>query len=634
MHANHAAFPLPRIFADVGIDNAYLLNQYAFDSLLEKRTWETPAIQPTGQPLPASVDADGLVYEKDGLRLSLLQEQLSGSPSLDGVPAYSALLENIGSETHMVNGLAFTIALGEQADIEFPLNTPHGIIHVDSLKEGELLQGGLVSTSICVAKPEGRMNLLFLDPIEKWSLGVYKRAGKLFAVFIAALECNLAPGESVRCGTLYIQFPQGDPYTAIRDFFSALGYHPAEGGWQGGVMYSCHPNGTMDGTMDSEPNGPGLVKYAEYLDTLHDMGIDHVWLLPIFEHTGRGVYHCSDQDIIDPRYGGEEAVRFFVDKAHSLGMTVLFDYVPHGPAKGDPLDLAHPEWRAMRRDGTPQEEWNCVSFDMTLPTYRQYTTDLIRGHVRRFGIDGARIDCAMGGLSNWQPQAGSRPSASNLSGGVDITHAIFDGFRSFPKKTLVLPENFNPVPAYWPYTDVFYGMNLYRVLVELDQRYRDNPAAYAQELMHWLDVEHRVMPEGIGRLRFLGNHDTVSWVWQASRAVDWYGLERAKALFAIMMLIDGMPMLYMGDEDPALAHKQGPVLRDFFKQLIALRKSTVGDSTDITYLPNDCGVFACRRVNNSKTYLVAVNLNDKEVSLLLDGRQVTLDSYAWTVLEE
>lgn len=615
------------VFCDVGVDDHYLLNQYIFDSLLDKRTWETPAISPTGAPLPAAADDQGLVYEKEGLRLTLMWGEQGEAPAL------TVRVENIGGQPHMLNGLAFTARLSDGVTVEFPLNTPCGVIPGRDITEGQLIQGGLVSPAIALASPEARMNLLFLDPVEKWSLGVYRCQGELRAVFIAALECDLKPGDSVTCGTLYFQQPEGDPYLSIRHFFAGLGYTPAQGGHQGGVMYSCHPNGTMDGTMDKEPNGPGMVKYAEYLDELHDMGIDHVWVLPLFEHEGRGVYHCSDQRIIDKRYGGDEAVRYYVEKAHSLGMTVLFDYVPHGPAKGDPLALEHPEWCSLRRDGSPQEEWDCVSFDMTLPAYRDYTTDLVRDHVDRFGIDGARIDCAMGGLSNWQPQTGSRPSASNLSGGVDITRAIYDGFRSYPKKTLVLPENFNPVPCYYPVTDVFYGMNLYRVLVELDQRFRDDPAAYVRELTRWLEVEHKTMPEELGRLRFLGNHDTVSWVWQASRAVDWYGLERAKALFAVLMLIDGLPMIYMGDEDPALAGKQGPVLKDFFKELIALRKSTVGDSRDITHLYTGNAIFACRRINAGRTWLVAINLSAEAAQAELEGRTVALDAWQWQVME-
>ena len=610
------------VFCDVGVDDHYLLGQYAFDPLLEKRTWETPAVQPTG-----AVPPGGPVQEKEGIRLSVEHTRENGAD------VYRCTVENTGTETRMLAGLAFTVRMKKDALADFPLNTPHGVVDCGRLAPGQAVQGGLVSPCIHIKQDGKDYNLLFLDEVEKWSLAVYGAEGEARAAFIPAVEYDLKPGEKISCGTLYVQQPEGDPYLAMRDFFSSLGYRAAEGGYQGGVMYSCHPNGTMDGMMDHEPKGPGMRKFAEYLPALKDMGVDHIWILPIFEHIGRGVYHTSDQFLIDPRYGGDEAVRYYVDQAHALGMTVLFDYVPHGPAIGDPLYYEHPEWCSMRRDGTPQEEWDCVSFDMTLPAYREYTTGLVKNHVDRFGIDGARIDCAMGGLTNWRPQGGSRPSASNLHGGVCITKAIFDGFRAYGKKTLVLPENFNPVPCYYPVTDVFYGMNFYRLLVELDQQYRDDPVSYVREMTRWLEIEHKALPPELGRLRFLGNHDTVSWVWQASRAVDWYGLDRAKALFALIMLIDGLPMLYMGDEDPALACKKGPVLRDFFKELIALRKSTVGDSRDITHLYTGNGMFARTRKNEGKTYLVAINLSGKEESADLEGKRVTLAPWQWRVEE-
>ena len=75
-----------------------------------------------------------------------------------------------------------------------------------------------------------------------------------------------------------------------------------------------------------------LFEYAQHLPALKEMGVDHIWLLPVFDHNEEGVYHSNDQSVIDERYGGEEGCRYFCDKAHELGMTVLFDYVPHGPA--------------------------------------------------------------------------------------------------------------------------------------------------------------------------------------------------------------------------------------------------------------------------------------------------------------
>ncbi|MBP5294659.1 MAG: hypothetical protein J6Y95_02940, partial [Lachnospiraceae bacterium] len=430
----------------------------------------------------------------------------------------------------------------------------------------------------------------------------------------------------------------GSPYLQIRRFVESLGFQPAEGGIRDGVMYSCHPSGTMDAGF---PFKTDLFQYAEELPKLRDMGIDHIWLLPVFEHDENGVYHSTDQSVIDPRYGGEEGCRYFCGKAHELGMTVLFDYVPHGPAADFPLVKAHPDWPSKKRDGSMQEEWECVSMDYNHPGYQEYTTELVEDHVRRFSIDGARIDCAMGGLSNWRPYPGNRPSGNSVLAGVHITEAIREGFLKGGKRPLNLPENFYLIPNYYHCTDVFYGMNLYRAFAELEPLLKENPADYVMKLTDFLDQEAMITPENYHKMRFLGNHDTVSWVWQSKRAQDIYGTEAAKALFALIALIDGVPMIYQGDEDPTLARKDGENLTAFFKELFADRKKYIPKGSNrTTYLhtlepimafvreavpadENDENAGADYRTEGEKSVLVLINLSsetEKIVGNLAQGR--------------
>lgn len=74
-------------------------------------------------------------------------------------------------------------------------------------------------------------------------------------------------------------------------------------------------------------------------------------------------------------------------------------------------------------------------------------------------------------------------------------------------------------------------------------------------------------------------------------------------------------------------------MRGFFTELIALRKSTVGDSRDITHLHTGNGIFACVRENEGRRYLVAINLAGCEQSADLEGVNVRLDGYKWLVQE-
>lgn len=596
---------------DIGCDGEYLTGRLAYHSFEDARTWELPRIEPGAVPEKAWAFAG--FEETDSClktRYHLGPIELAIRYRIEGetVEAAADFCNRSGKPLH-INGVAFMISqrIGEEPiAFDFPGNVPYPVFEASSLPEGEAVETGLANPVIRLKIGEDRTNLIYVDEEEKWGTGVYKSGDILHMVNLAALEADLEPDRAVTCGVLYIQpVGDGDGFRHIRDQYISKGWTPPVDGHRDGILYSCHPHGTMDSGF---PIRRDLIAYAEELQGLREMGIDHVWLLPIFEHLDRGVYHPTDQRIIDKRYGGDRAVRAFAERLHGLGMTLLFDYVPHGPEPDDELGRTYRHWASVRRDGEPQIEWNCLSFDMVNPDYLQYTKDLVKEHVERFGVDGARIDCAMGGLTNWRPYTGHRPSNSNLKGGISISKAIRDGFAESGKKPLVTPENFNPVPAYAPHTDVFYDMALYRALFEMESAGL-TPEQYARELTRWLEAELLSTVPGYVKLRFLGNHDTVTWVWNKARATQWYGSDKAKALWVLLGCIDGMPMIYQGDEDASIYGGDGPDLRAFFRELFAMRKTYLGNDYDTVYLYTDTPIIAFYRRNGKEERLAAVNLS-------------------------
>lgn len=603
-----SAVPFAGIRFDVGCNEKNLTGLLEYDSLLENHTWDLPKIQPVPgayrefpvQDIRCENDTLTVSYQADLLVYSLIYAIRGDALSV------TARLENTSAQPLYLNTLTLDAVIPTARDIrfDFPCNTPADICETNELDAYQAVSSGLINFAVHAQHPAWECNALFIDEVEKWGCGVYHDGESTNFVYSAHLEADLKPGQLLSCGTLYLEPVCGNPYLQIRSFVDFLGYRPVQDGVHDGIMYSCHPHGTMDSDF---PLRQDLYEYAGYLDTLHDMGIDHVWLLPIFDHGNKGVYHSNDQSIIDARYGGDPATKAYVDKAHSLGMTVLFDYVPHGPVPEFPLAQEHPDWCSKRRDGSWHNEWDCVSMDYNHPGYQEYTTNLVYDHVKRFGVDGARIDCAMGGLSNWQPYGDNRPSADSVQAGVNITRAIRDGFVKGGKKPLNMPENFNPIPPYYFCTDVFYGMNLYRAFVELEPLLQSDPAAYAAKLTRWLETEKLTTPQCYAKMRFLGNHDTVAWVWQAKRATACYGIEGAKALWAVITLIDGVPMIYQGDEDPELYLSKGPKLIDFFTRLFHDRKQFIGENPYTEYLYTGTPVMAFFRGGN-RDRLVLVNL--------------------------
>ena len=587
-------YPLCGVGFDLGADETMVNGLFAYESMLEFRTWNLPEIKPTGRRF--SEKPSGITHDdkKAEIRYAFPQGEISLSYRLEGAALQLDLsVTNHSAETIYLNGCDIEVRLpqAEGVSFDFPGNVPIAHFEMAKLPEGEAVQSGLINFATHIRLPEGDLSLLFIDGIEKWGCGAYRDGEESCFVYSPGLEADLKSGETLSVGSLYFlpcapagpdYAGDGNPYLGIRAFVQRLGFLPCTGGITEGVMYSCHPSGTMDAGF---PFKTDLFQYAEELPRLKAMGIDHVWLLPVFAHDAGGVYHSTDQSVIDPRYGGEAGCRYFCDKAHELGMTILFDYVPHGPAPDFPIARDNPDWPSKRRDGSLQDEWECVSMDYNHPGYQEYTSGLVCDHVKRFGVDGARIDCAMGGLSNWRPYEGNRPSGNSVLAGVHIIEAIRNGFLRGGKPSFILPENFNPIPNYYHCTDLFYGMNLYRAFVESESLLKTDPARFVLDLTDFLEREAWVTPENYHKMRFLGNHDTVSWVWQAKRAADVYGAGAAKALFALISFIDGVPMIYQGDEDPTLCGREGENLTPFFTRLFHDRKM---------YLPKG---------SNSTTYL-------------------------------
>ncbi len=609
---------------DFGCDEKMAVGLLEYQSMLEFRTWNLPGIVPTGAEfdlIPAEYTYDEKSFTAD---FHLEKARVKLYYELEGEALRVRLeIANLTSSPLYLNTCAFVLGLNQVEDVvfDFPANTPIQHCHAAELKPLEAVQTGLINFAVHTALSGGDFNLLFIDDIEKWGCGVYRDETCTRYVYDAGLEMDLAPESVCEVGTLYLMPCEAgtqNPYLQIRDLTARLGYTPCTGGIHEGVMYSCHPSGTMDAGF---PLKTDLFEYADYLPTLKKMGVDHVWLLPVFEHNEEGVYHSNDQSVIDPRYGGEEGCKYFCHKAHELGMTVLFDYVPHGPAPEFPVAKDNPEWPAKRRDGSLQDEWECVSMDYNHPGYQEYTTRLVHDHVKRFGVDGARIDCAMGGLSNWRPYRDNRPSGNSVLAGVHITEAIRSGFLRGGKKSFILPENFNPLPNYYHCTDLFYGMNLYRAFVDLQPLLSSDPAQYAALLTDFLEREAWITPPNYHKMRFLGNHDTVSWVWQSARAVDCYGAGAARALFALIALMDGVPMIYQGDEDPSLYGGKGENLTAYFTLLFGHRKAFIPKGNSTEWLHTNSPLMAFVREGE---VMVLINLSQNRQEYDFAGRQVRL----------
>jgi alpha-amylase len=78
---------------------------------------------------------------------------------------------------------------------------------------------------------------------------------------------------------------------------------------------------------------------AQQLQYVKDLGFDAVWISPVVDNIDQGYhgYWAANWEKINAHFGGEAALKRFVDTAHSMGIWVMVDVVANhvGPVEHD-----------------------------------------------------------------------------------------------------------------------------------------------------------------------------------------------------------------------------------------------------------------------------------------------------------
>ncbi len=92
-----------------------------------------------------------------------------------------------------------------------------------------------------------------------------------------------------------------------------------------------HPPGPLE-PWDAPPTvdgfkGGDLYGVIDHLDHLVALGVNAIYLCPIFASAANHRYHTYDYYTVDPLLGGDAALRALLDAAHARGMRVILDGV-------------------------------------------------------------------------------------------------------------------------------------------------------------------------------------------------------------------------------------------------------------------------------------------------------------------
>lgn len=181
-----------------------------------------------------------------------------------------------------------------------------------------------------------------------------------------------------------------------------------------------HPPGIQFKPWGTPPREQGfqggdLRGVTDKLDYLQDLGVDALYLNPIFASASNHRYHTYDYMQVDPLLGGDAAFRELLDAAHQRDMRVIIDGVFNHASRGfwpfhhileTGSDSPYLDWFHVK--GWPLRPYNhdaehphnyaawwdlpaLPKFNTANPGVRAYLMQVAR-HWIEFGADGWRLD--------------------------------------------------------------------------------------------------------------------------------------------------------------------------------------------------------------------------------------------------
>ena len=390
--------------------------------------------------------------------------------------------------------------------------------------------------------------------------------------------------------------------------------------WQTAVIYQVYPRSFQD----TDGDGIGDLKGIEQrLDYLANLGIDAIWISPIFPSPMADFgYDVSEYCDVDPRFGTLADFDALLAQAHTRGLKVLLDFVPNHTSDRHPWFIEsrgsrnNPKrdwyiWRDPASGGGPPNNWTSdfggSAWEWDAPTGQYYYHAFLKeqadlnwrnpdvqaamSDVMRFwfdrGVDGFRIDVLWhmvkaSHFADNPPNPGYRPAMGEMHRVLQLhstdqpevhdlaadMRAIADSYGASGRgERVLIGEIYLPVDRLMHY----YGRE--RPGVHLPFNFQLIDAAWEAHSLAKLITEYEAaLPQDGWPNWVLGNHDR-------PRIATKRGEAQARIAAMLLLTLRGTPTLYYGDElgltDVAISTDQVQDPRELREPGLALGRDPV-----------------------------------------------------------
>lgn len=282
--------------------------------------------------------------------------------------------------------------------------------------------------------------------------------------------------------------------------------------------------------------GGDLHGIREHLPYLQELGVNVLYLTPIFCSPSNHKYDITDYENVDPAFGGNAALKALTDEAHKLGIRVMLDGVFNHCSREHPFfqDVKkrgkhsdYYDWFFLNPDGSYKTFGSVIympKLNTGNPAVIRYFSDLAVKWMNHYGVDGWRLDVS-----------------------DEISHRFLRKFRekvlAQNPEAIIIGEDWHRAVRYLngDEYDGIMNYSLTKACLDLLAFRSIDAAAFRDRLIRLYHTYSIAANEKM--LNLLGSHDTDRFLTR----VHGDG-QRLRTAAAMMFFYPGIPCVYYGDE--------------------------------------------------------------------------------------